>query len=961
VTRWNIEVSVDAKGVVKGAKVASQAVDKMGRKMTESERRMAALQKRMRMLAQTAGLIVGPAIVGMFGRKAIQAAITQSQAIAGVEQAIKSTGFAARLTSQDLQKIASDIQKIGVHGDESILKMQGLLLTFKSVKGDNFQRASELIADMSIKMGSLESNALLLGKALDDPARRASELSRQGIVLTETQKELIRKFEETGQRAKAQAIILDEVATQFGGLNQAAAEAAGGGIEQLKNALGDLMEVLGGPLVKRLDATAKGIKELAETDIASAQVRALAETIAMLADGIAPHEALFLGAYRSTKRYAEAVKDAERGVKVLVDQVERFKEEGESAAEATEAMDKATQDMLKDAASPLEAQLESVNTALDAHKVKLEEIEEQYRAEIQAIKDWLKNIQDLEANLAAFEGGTILEGAIGGGDIAGWESTIDAMIANFDAGIMESFSDPGLGQALKNGLTPAFVASFTTGIVQALASGDTQRAIEQFAVGVGALIGAAVGPMMGLDPATGAQIGGTIGAIIGGLLGDSGPGQTKAVFGFGEGATMDASGQRLDQFNALLQELNRTFAELERTIGGTIELTRSFEIAIKENGEAWLRLYDDMGQLISSTPFDSFEQALTDGLEHVMTSAIVNAAGPVGDAVAELFSMASERGFEQTMQDIALVAGAFQSIDQALGNFTLAGDAVLSQLDDLRFALSQMGLSAAALAPILDRLAAAEEERMQQLRHGALGRLFQMAVDAGFQGAKLAQHRAKLEQSIAKISLAKLKAELKMLGIFHGFVKKLWKRLKKWIKDLGNFDVKIPKIEIDPIPPVEIDPIDIDDDSRLADALRAARDSIIDFLKGMAFGSTSALSPHQRFNEAMSQFQNAFELAKSGDLGALQDITKYAQTLLQEGRSFYGSSEGFANLFFMVNRMLSELTNGEGALNDTIEATAAKQLKVQEDSLGVQSSMLGEIMGLRSDLVAAINDVKQSA
>ena len=62
-----------------------------------------------------------------------------------------------------------------------------------------------------------------LAKALEDPARRVTDLARSGTVFTEQQKEQIKTLQESGRLFEAQNLILQEIEQQYGG----AAEAAG--------------------------------------------------------------------------------------------------------------------------------------------------------------------------------------------------------------------------------------------------------------------------------------------------------------------------------------------------------------------------------------------------------------------------------------------------------------------------------------------------------------------------------------------------------------------------------------------------------------------------------------------------------------------------------------------------------------------------------------------------------------
>ena len=188
----------------------------------------------------------------------------QVKAIAQVEQAIKSTGGVAGRTSKELQDMASSLQKNSLFGDEEILqKVTAQLLTFTNIAGTAFDRTQQAALDLATRLGGdLQGASIQLGKALNDPVANLSALSRAGIQFSKDQKELINSLIETGRLAEAQTVILDELETQFGGSAKAAADAGIGGITQLKNSFGDLMEQIGEVIVEAINPFVDRLKEI---------------------------------------------------------------------------------------------------------------------------------------------------------------------------------------------------------------------------------------------------------------------------------------------------------------------------------------------------------------------------------------------------------------------------------------------------------------------------------------------------------------------------------------------------------------------------------------------------------------------------------------------------------------------------------------------------------------------------
>ncbi len=190
----------------------------------------------------------------------IRATREQEKALAQLEARLKSTGGVAGLTKKQLVDFAAALQQTTTYGDEAILSMQSLLLTFTNFRGRVFEEATRAALDLATAMGTdLKSAALQLGKALNDPVKGITALTRVGVSFSDAQKETIKAMVETGDVAGAQRLILKELNTEFGGAAEAAADTFGGALQQLQNAMGDLLEAPGG-----LDDAKRGVQELTQ-------------------------------------------------------------------------------------------------------------------------------------------------------------------------------------------------------------------------------------------------------------------------------------------------------------------------------------------------------------------------------------------------------------------------------------------------------------------------------------------------------------------------------------------------------------------------------------------------------------------------------------------------------------------------------------------------------------------------
>lgn len=197
----------------------------------------------------------------------------QERARAKVEQGIKSTGMAAGLTADQLFETSVALQNVTRFGDELILdNVTAQLLTFTNIAGDQFLMAQERALDLSTVLdGDLRSATIMLGKALNDPVKGLSAMSRAGVTFSKSQSDVIKALAKTGDIAGAQNMILKELEKQYGGQARKAAEAGLGAMAQLSNSWGDLKEEVGGvigellpPVVDFFKVAIKGFTDLPE-------------------------------------------------------------------------------------------------------------------------------------------------------------------------------------------------------------------------------------------------------------------------------------------------------------------------------------------------------------------------------------------------------------------------------------------------------------------------------------------------------------------------------------------------------------------------------------------------------------------------------------------------------------------------------------------------------------------------
>lgn len=166
---------------------------------------------------------------------------------AAVDAALKSTHDASGLSKQDAIDYAEAVSKGTPVTREAVLAGENMLLTFTNIHKNVMPQTTQAITDMATAMnhgltpsaGDLTHTAIMVGKALNDPATGLTRLMRVGVAFTQQQKDQIKHLEATGHAAEAQKVMLAELSKEFGGRAAAAGKTFQGRMEMIKNQLVD--------------------------------------------------------------------------------------------------------------------------------------------------------------------------------------------------------------------------------------------------------------------------------------------------------------------------------------------------------------------------------------------------------------------------------------------------------------------------------------------------------------------------------------------------------------------------------------------------------------------------------------------------------------------------------------------------------------------------------------------------
>jgi len=195
-----------------------------------------------------AAAIAGVAIVG-FVAKSVAAFRVQELAINKLNQSLVQQGIFTRELSKEYQDMASALQKVTLFGDEAIISSQAQL---QSYLGQTKITKETMLAtlDFASAMGvDLKTAADLVGKSIGSST---NALSRYGI-----------EVDTSLTKSQKMTAVTKALNDKFGG--QAAAATDGlGALTQMKNAIGDVMEVVGKQFAPLIVDIAKRITTFAE-------------------------------------------------------------------------------------------------------------------------------------------------------------------------------------------------------------------------------------------------------------------------------------------------------------------------------------------------------------------------------------------------------------------------------------------------------------------------------------------------------------------------------------------------------------------------------------------------------------------------------------------------------------------------------------------------------------------------
>ena len=182
-----------------------------------------------------------------FMKDCVSAADVQAAAEKRLETTIMNVKGATLEGVASIKKYASELQGITTVGDEVTIQGASQLATFQ-LQSDTIKTLLPSLQDLAVAQygtavsgDQMQQMANLMGKVM---AGNVSSLSRYGVIMNETQKNILK----TGNESQKASMLVEVLGQNFGGLAQSMANTPAGRVQQMKNAWGDMQEVIGAKL-----------------------------------------------------------------------------------------------------------------------------------------------------------------------------------------------------------------------------------------------------------------------------------------------------------------------------------------------------------------------------------------------------------------------------------------------------------------------------------------------------------------------------------------------------------------------------------------------------------------------------------------------------------------------------------------------------------------------------------------
>lgn len=196
---------------------------------------------------KAAGVVAAYVSIGKavsFGKECIEMANAQVAAETRLETTMKNVKGTTDEQVQSIKKYAAELQKTTTIGDEVTISGTSQLATFQ-LQSETIKTLTPALQDLAVGQYGINvsqeqiiNSGNLLGKVMTG---QTGALKKAGVSFSATQEAILK----TGTESEKAAVLVDVLKQNYGGLAEAMANTPEGRVVQLKNAWGDVKEVIG--------------------------------------------------------------------------------------------------------------------------------------------------------------------------------------------------------------------------------------------------------------------------------------------------------------------------------------------------------------------------------------------------------------------------------------------------------------------------------------------------------------------------------------------------------------------------------------------------------------------------------------------------------------------------------------------------------------------------------------------
>ncbi len=246
----NVKLRVDARDAVSALQQTNRASEKLNRELNTTNKRTATATANIQRFGISFRSVVGPmvALTGSLtlASRALNTFADREADLKVLSAQLTRIGAGGSKQIDELKAAADRLGDATLFSQDDFIQSFNILTSFRAIAVESFTDVSTVAADIAQVMGSdVKSATVQLAKALEDPKRGLTALSRSGITFNETQTETIKKLVDSGSLLDAQALILETIKGQYEGAATAAGTGFAGAQDLLAENTRDLTEALG--------------------------------------------------------------------------------------------------------------------------------------------------------------------------------------------------------------------------------------------------------------------------------------------------------------------------------------------------------------------------------------------------------------------------------------------------------------------------------------------------------------------------------------------------------------------------------------------------------------------------------------------------------------------------------------------------------------------------------------------